>query len=146
LGVRVPPRLPTYFDWEISKVTKDNRAWLNICYALLAVLSSYVANQALLLVGSRFGWVERYDEWYPSVSLLLSLVIGCSFVFWLNFSKERSEYYLNTVEEVSKVHWPTFMDVKRMTLVVVVVVGIFAVILSVFDIVWTKSLQLLLPS
>ena len=126
-------------------MTKDNKAWLNICYTVLAILAGYVCNKTSLLVGSRFGWSERYDEWYPFVSIVVSMLLGVSLVYWLNFSKERSEYYLNTVEEVTKVRWPTMPDVKRMTIVVVVVVGIFAVILSIFDIAWTKSLQLLLP-
>jgi preprotein translocase SecE subunit len=126
-------------------VTKDNKAWLNICYAIFAILVGYVCNKTVLLVGSRFGWVERYDEWYPIVSIVASMLFGGYLVYWLNSSKERSEYYLNTVEEVTKVRWPTMPDVKRMTIVVVIVVGIFSVILSVFDIAWTKSLQLLLP-
>ena len=40
--------------------------------------------------------------------------------------------------------WPTAPDVKRMTLVVCVVVAVFAVILAGFDMIWAKALKLLL--
>jgi len=42
------------------------------------------------------------------------------------------------------VTWPSMPDTRRMTLIVCVVVGIFAVILAVFDLVWAKILGLLI--
>jgi preprotein translocase subunit SecE len=64
--------------------------------------------------------------------------------FYLGSNKERHEYFLAAIGELRKVTWPSMPDTRRMTLIVCVVVGIFAVILAIFDFVWAKMLGLLI--
>ena len=70
--------------------------------------------------------------------------MGGLFTFWLKADKDRDDYFLQAIAELRKVTWPSVAETKQKTIVVCVVVGVFAVILAVFDLVWTKALGLLL--
>lgn len=124
---------------------KDDSTWLNICYVLVALLTAFVGYKAFAAIGVQFGWTERYDEWFVIVNNVTGIVIGAASVLWLRASIERREYHLSTISEVRKVTWPSVEDTKKLTVVVAVVVAIFSVILSVFDVVWSKTLALILP-
>ncbi len=124
---------------------KDDATWLNICYVLFALIAAFVGYKAVATIGIQLGWTERYDEWFPLFNNVMGILIGAVSVLWLRASIERREYHLSAVGEVRKVTWPSFEDTKKMTLIVAVVVAIFSVILSIFDIIWAKILQLILP-
>ena len=124
---------------------KDDTTWLNICYVAFAIVVAYVGFQAVYSVGLQFGWVERYDEWFPTLNNVLAIVAGAVGVLWLRASGERREYHLSAVGEVRKVAWPTIPDTKKMTVIVAVVVTIFSIILFLFDMVWSEMLQKILP-
>ena len=68
-----------------------------------------------------------------------------SAAYWLRSSEIRRDFHLSSITEMRKVAWPSGPDTKRMTLIVVVVVAIFAVILAFFDMMWQKALQFILP-
>ncbi len=124
---------------------KDDATWLNICYVACMLMASYVAFKAFETLGVQFSWADRYDQWYPVVSNIGALTLGAAAVFWLRRDEERRSYHLASISEIRKVTWPTLPNTKKMTLVVVVVVAIFAVILSIFDMIWSKALQWILP-
>ena len=123
---------------------KDDATWLNVAYAILFTLSAYIGYKALYTVGISFGWVERYDSWFPAAMTVFGLVIGAVVTFVVRRNTDRHEYYLAALGEIRKVTWPTWADTKRMTLVVVVVVAVFAVILAGFDLVWGWALKSLI--
>jgi len=123
---------------------KDDSTWLNIAYGIFFVLAAFVYYKLLESAGVRLGWVERYSDWFPTVSSLLSMVLGGGTTLWLRSDPERNEYFLSAISETRKVTFPSWDDTKKMTLIVVVVVGVFSAILSVFDIAWARILKLLL--
>ena len=94
-------------------------------------------------LGIQLSWLDKYS-WYQGAAIAASLAVGMLLVFGLKNNKERDEYFLQAIAELRKVTWPSAAETKQKTIVVCVVVGIFAVILSVFDLVWTKALALLL--
>lgn len=120
---------------------KDDKFWLNICYIVFAALIAYVVNQALDTVGIQTGWVERYDTWWAPVTHGSSIVFGLLSAYVLKRDPERHEYFLQSIGELRKVSWPSMDDTKKMTIIVCVVVGIFAVILTVFDTAWSFALK-----
>ncbi|MFK7825018.1 MAG: preprotein translocase subunit SecE [Oligoflexales bacterium] len=126
-------------------MTKDDATWLNICYIVFAMIVAYIVYKASETVGLQLGLAERYDEWFPFASRLCSIVIGGGAALWLRSDEDRREYHVSAIGEIRKVTWPSVPDTKRMTIVVVVVVAIFSVILSLFDIAWSKILQEILP-
>ncbi len=122
---------------------KDDATWLKLSYVVSALLSSFVMWKFFQTLGIQFNWLDKYS-WFQSAAVLVSLLIGSAVVLWLKSDKERDEYFLQAIAELRKVTWPSMAETKQKTIVVCVVVGVFAVILSVFDLVWTKALGLLL--
>lgn len=124
-------------------MSKDDATWLMICYVMSGVIAAIVAYYLLDTVGIETGWSERYDEWFPFARAVGSIIVGISFVIYLRADSQRHEYFLSSIGELRKVTWPTPEDTKKMTLVVVVVVGIFGAILAVFDLFWAWAFKLL---
>ena len=124
-------------------MSKDDAAWLNVAYVVFFVLSSFVFFKAIETLGVQTGWSERFD-WYAAAQVALGLILGVSVTYYLRHDSSRHDYFLASIGELRKVTWPSWPDTKRMTIVVCVVVGIFAVIVSLFDLVWAKALKLLL--
>ena len=126
-------------------MSKDDSTWLNICYVAFALLMTYVSYKFIYTLGVQMAWIERYDEWFPSVNNIVAIALGGGAALYLRSSGERREYHLGVISEVRKVKWPSVPDTKKMTWIVVIVVAIFSVILSAFDFVWSKLLQSILP-
>lgn len=126
-------------------MSKSDAVWLNYCYLAFALIIAYVCYQAIYTAGIQMMWVERYDEYFPMVNSVLAVVLGGGSAYFMSRDEERREYHLSVIGEVRKVRWPTGVNTKRMTVIVVVVVAIFAVILAVFDYVWLQLLRLFLP-
>jgi preprotein translocase subunit SecE len=124
---------------------KDDATWMKICYVAFALIVAYVAYKLIETLGIQFGWSERY-EWFSPVHNIAGILIGAATAVGVYADAGRREYHLAAVGEVRKVVWPKLPDVKKMTLIVVVVVSIFAVILAIFDVVWSKVLQFILPA
>ena len=124
---------------------KDDATWLNISYVLFALIVGFIAYKAIAAFGIQFGWTERYDSWYPLFNNITAICLGAGTAIWLRSSLVRREFHLSAIGEVRRVSWPSVEDTKKMTLIVAVVVAIFSVILSIFDIAWAKVLQLVLP-
>jgi preprotein translocase subunit SecE len=124
-------------------MSKDDAAWVNVAYVVFFLLSSFVFFKALETVGVQTGWSERF-EWYGPAQVGLGLLLGGAVTALLRKDHEKYEYFLASIGELRKVTWPSWPDTKRMTIVVCVVVGIFAVIVSIFDLFWAKALKLLL--
>ena len=114
-------------------MTKDDATWLNICYVVGTLLLIFVAWKALHSVGVFVGWADDYSMWFSQVVGAVSVVAGIGIVYRVRKNKDNHEYYLASISELRKVTWPTWLDTKKMTMIVVVVVGIFSVILAVFD-------------
>jgi preprotein translocase subunit SecE len=124
-------------------MTKDDATWLNVCYVAFACLSGFFCFEALDTLGLQTGWLERFDWWSPAATFA-ALILGLLFSFLLRNNKERHEYFLASISELKKVQWPTWPDTKRMTIIVVVVVGIFAAVVGVFDVAWSRVLKTLI--
>ncbi len=125
-------------------MNKDDTTWLNIGYVVFALIVAYVGYKFIETVGVQMSWVERYDEWYPYLQTFGSIVCGAAGFMIIRGKKDRYDYHLAAIGELRKVSWPTWPDTKRMTIIVCVVVGVFAVILAIFDVIWSRALELLL--
>ena len=125
-------------------MSKDDGTWLDFCYIVFGLLVAYIGYKAIYTVGIQTGWVERFD-WFPTLNNVFGVAVGASVAIWIRMSVEKRTFHLAAVNELRKVKWPTLEDTKKMTMIVAVVVAILSVILSVFDIIWSKALQLILP-
>ena len=128
---------------EGISIQKDDGTWLNVAYATGAVLIAIIAWNAIEVLGIQTGWQDRYDAYFAPVKNLAAIIVGAGTWFWVQANRERYEYHLACINELRKVTWPSMADTKRMTLVVCIVVGVFAVILAGFDFIWGYLLGLL---
>ena len=124
-------------------MSKDDASWLNVAYMVFFAILAYVFYRISDTLGIQYGWVERY-EWYSYLSVIVGLVGGSLATFWLRQDPQRKDYFLASIGELRKVTWPSWPDTKRMTVIVCIVVGIFAVIVSIFDLIWARALKILI--
>lgn len=127
-------------------MTKSDATWLRYCYVALGAIATYVFYQAIYSIGVQTMWVERYDQFFPMINSILSVVLGGGSILFVIRDEARREYHLSVIGEVRRVRWPTLDNTKKMTMIVVVVVAIFSVILALFDSVWLWVLKMFLPS
>ena len=125
-------------------MAKDEHFWLNVCYVTAGLLFTFVGYKAIYTLGVQTGWLERYDSWFPVVNTIGGIALGVLALWVAAGDAERKEYYLSALAELKKVNWPSYDDTKRMTTVVVIVCAIFALILSVFDLIWVWALKFVL--
>lgn len=125
-------------------MSKDDATWLRICYVLFALVVGFTTSRAMDTIGVHAGWAERFSDWYSVASIVVSILVAVLATWYLAGNHERHEYFLSAIGEVRKVSWPSAVDTRRMTIVVCVVVGIFAVILAAFDAFWALILRQLL--
>lgn len=125
-------------------MSKDDATWLKICYVVFALVVAFTTSRAMETIGVQMGWGERFSDWYPTASIAISVAVGVLATWVLASNKERSEYFLSSIGELRKVTWPSAIDTRRMTIVVCIVVGIFAAILAAFDLLWTQVLKMLM--
>ncbi|SME87979.1 preprotein translocase subunit SecE [Pseudobacteriovorax antillogorgiicola] len=123
---------------------KDDAFYLRLAYVIFAGLVAFTSYKALETIGVQTGFSEKFDELFQPASLIVALLIGAGTSLFLSRDKERHEYFLASVGELRKVTWPSFPDTRRMTIVVCVVVGIFAAILAAFDLIWAELLGIIL--
>ncbi|MBC7660321.1 MAG: preprotein translocase subunit SecE [Chitinophagaceae bacterium] len=125
-------------------MNKDDAYWLRVCYVVFFAVVAYTAWKAAGTIGVQTSWADRFDEWYGTASYVVAALVGAAATFYLFSNKERHEYFLSAIGELRKVTWPSVQETRSMTTVVAIVVGIFAVILAVFDLAWAKIFGLLL--
>ncbi len=123
---------------------KDDAFYLRLAYLVFTCVVAYTLYKALGTLGIQTGMSERYDEIYAPISMGASIVLGLLSGYWLRRDHERHEYFLASIGEIRKVTWPSFPDTKRMTIIVCVVVAVFAAILAIFDLLWAKILGMML--
>ena len=122
-------------------MTKDDSTWLNICYVVGALLLMYVAWKAFNSIGIYSGLADDYSDWFSQAVGFISVIAGVFIVYQVKSNREKHDYYLASIGELRKVTWPTWIDTKKMTIIVVIVVGIFSVVLAVFDLGFAWLLQ-----
>lgn len=125
-------------------MNKDDAYWLRVCYVVFGAIVAYTAWKATGTIGVQTGWAERFDDWYPTAAGVFAVIVALGTTYYVFGEKERHDYFLSSLGELRKVVWPTVIETRHMTTVVCIVVGIFAVILSVFDLIWAKIFGLLL--
>ena len=106
------------------------------CYALWGALGGYMTSA--LAVG---GLSVPLSALIPA-ALFVALVLLALYI--LNRSR-IVDFLINTEGELRKVAWPSRDDVMRQAIVVIATVMILAVIIFMFDIVFSKVMTQVLP-
>lgn len=128
-----------------QRATVNAKRYVNIGFVIGGLL-------AWIVFAPFFAWLfglvsPRLDIALVGQDLRLSNIVGlASAVGLVAFLFVREDLYGGAIEianELSKVSWPKWDETKVATLVVIVTTLVVAVILGVFDVVWSKLSELI---
>ena len=110
---------------------------VHLIYLCGAVLLFYLLQWSI-------DWIWGYFATAPSESkITLMAAIGASVAGIVLYRNDRVYHLANEVSsELKKVTWPTAKEVRAATLVVIVMAIVSAIILGLFDFVWTNLTEL----
>jgi preprotein translocase SecE subunit len=123
---------------------KDDATWLRTALTVWACLTAFVFWKFFMFAGLRAGLLERFEASFNIGGVIVAILLGGVVTWLIARDSERYEYLLASVGELRKVHWPDWDHTKKLTTIVCVVVAIFSLVLTVFDMAWAKILKLLL--
>src|SRR3954452_21116801 len=129
MGVRVPPALPG--ETETDQNMGPNK-FVHLTFALAGLLVAFVLSRT-----TDWAWSYFAKPNDLAINGLALLVAGTAAV--AAYRNER--VYTSVVDvtrELEKVTWPTRKETSAATIVVIVMVLISAIILSSFDVLWSK--------
>jgi preprotein translocase subunit SecE len=110
---------------------------VHLIYLCGAVLLFYLLQWSI-------DWIWGYFGTTPSESTItLMAAIGATVAGIILYRDDRVYHLANEVSsELKKVTWPTAKEIRSATLVVVVMAIVSAIILGLFDFVWTNLTEL----
>jgi len=109
--------------------------WLLLSFALLALVGVYIG---LKMTEGFLGLLEIEDPLRNIFPLadIVGLVCGGVIFAVLYKHPKSNDFGTEVVKEVKKVTWPSFLETRASTIVVLIMVAIMSVILGIFDWVW----------
>ena len=116
--------------------------WLIFSFSMLALAAVYIG---LKFTDAVFGLLEIEDPLRNIVPLADIIGLVCGIVAFIVLYKHprANDFGLEVIKEVKKVTWPTFLETRASTIVVLVMVAIMSVILGIFDWVWATLTNLI---
>jgi preprotein translocase subunit SecE len=120
-------------------VTQDNapNKPVHLIYLCGAVLLFYLLQWSI-------DWVWGYFASSPSETTISLMAGVAAVVIGITLYRNDRVYHLanEVTSELKKVTWPTAKEVRTATMVVIVMAIISAIILGIFDLVWTNLTEL----
>jgi preprotein translocase subunit SecE len=126
-----------------------NRKWIALGYLCSAVVLWVLTDKFLATV---MGWagILDYNFEIPSerftLTTLIGLLVAGGLGVWAWRHPTLSALSNEVAVELRKVTWPTAAETRAATIVVIVTVFIMSIFLGLFDMLWSKLLNLLYPS
>jgi len=110
---------------------------VHLMYLVGAIVLFYVLQWGVDWIWGYFGSVP--NEMYVSLgSAFVALIVGIAM-----YKSDKYYYLANEVaSELKKVTWPTAKEIRTSTFVVIIMAIISAVILGLFDFVWSNLTEL----
>lgn len=118
----------------------DNTKIVFSCYLIIAVLGWLVLNNLLRSVAGYFDFYA-YGNYIETIVRLAPMALGIGLFFGLYRNTTSYNYMSEVIAELKKVTWPTSKDVSAATVAVIIAVLISAVLLFLFDSIWSYMIQ-----
>jgi preprotein translocase subunit SecE len=113
------------------------RRYVHIAFVAMGILAAFVLSNIFVYVSDLVGWsysILGADIW----SLLAYGISGVgAFLLWRN--SQVFGFAEEVAQELKKVTWPSYEETRISTFVVIAIVAIGAIILGVFDFVWSGA-------
>jgi preprotein translocase SecE subunit len=117
------------------------RKWVDLFLVLSGVALWFLLRQMLSQVWEIFR-LPVFADWPVQVPSVIALALALGAFAYTKSNKPAMEFLDEVSQELSKVTWPNLKDTVASTGVIIVMVGIAAGILFLFDTLWgtlTKS-------
>lgn len=105
---------------------------MTLAFLLASALIFWTVGVLLDTAGDSFAPVARLNA-TPAFKHGFPLVCAVAMFLWLQMSPKNRDFADEVITETSKVVWPTFKDVKGMTIAVTVMLIISGIVLAAFD-------------
>ena len=112
------------------------KRWVQFSYSVASVLVFLTMRQVLIVVWDFFRLQEMSVGGVVSALDVGAVAFGVATFFILSKNVKATAFMSEVVVELSKVTWPVRRETLLSTVVVVVLVGIAATILALFDAAW----------
>ena len=116
--------------------------WVNLGLILSTLALGFLSYQMLAQVWAIFR-LREFPDWPLSLPAIIAGVLALLILIIVK-SNSKAMTFLNEVAlELSKVTWPTYQETVSSTGVIIIMVGIAAVLMFLFDMLWvalTRSL------
>jgi preprotein translocase SecE subunit len=117
------------------------RKWVDLFLALCGVALWFLLRQMLSQVWEIFR-LPVFSDWPVQPPSVVALALALAAFAWTKSNKRAMDFLDEVSQELSKVTWPNLKETVASTGVIIVMVGIAAGILFLFDTLWgtlTKS-------
>jgi preprotein translocase SecE subunit len=117
--------------------------WVNLCYVVGGALLGWVVYSLSENLIASYD-LERHIPFFDYVLPGVAVLSGVGLFLYFYLSDVVNQYMNETLVELSRVTWPTAIDTRKATIVVMIMVLIAGTILGLLDSLWTWSLKFLL--
>ena len=119
------------------------KRWVTSSYIVFSLILGICCNRLLHQIVLKLGYYSRYNfTIYIVWGVPIIIVIGT--LLYLIKHAKANEFMTEVVIELSKVTWPTKKETWASSLGVLIFVIIAAILLSVFDYIWIKAIELII--
>lgn len=116
---------------------------MTFSFFLISALVFWTVGVLFDTAADSFAMVARLKA-QPVLQHGLPIICGVAMFLWLQLSEKNRAFADEVITETSKVVWPTFRDVKGMTIAVGIMLIISGIIIAAFDLGAGKTLKLIL--
>lgn len=122
---------------------KTNNKIIAVSFIAGSVFVGYVASVLIAVLTNTWGAFARIAA-NPAIQHGVPLAVGAACFAYLILNSKTKSWATDVVNEVSKVVWPSMNDTRSLTIVVCIIILIFSLILSIFDIISSEIVQFIL--
>lgn len=113
-----------------------------IAFILVGLVVSYVLNHTLHWLFLSLGVIDRPllgDQFTTATAIAAAIAFGSAFTLWRNASVNTLAQ--EVVGELKKVTWPSLLETRASTLVVIITSVVFSVLLGLFDLGFNRMVE-----
>jgi preprotein translocase subunit SecE len=126
----------------------SNRRWIALAF-FIAGMILWVITSKFLITAMMWTGTDRFDYNLIGDRFTLTTLVGLAVALWVSIWSYRhptiSTLSNEVVVELKKVTWPSALETRSATVVVIVTVFIMSVFLGLFDLFWSRFLDFLYP-
>lgn len=120
----------------------SNMRWIILSYGVSALIAVYLVSKMAIGVMDLAGFEDPLAGVIP-ITTLIGLLCGVGVFVGLLKHPRATDFGLDVVKEIRKVTWPSVVETRAATFVVIILVIIISFILGFFDYIFSTLTNLI---